>query len=993
MRAAEAPDLESAQLEAVLQGRRIEVTSARTDTETTWVNPDGTLTTDIASGPVRVKKRGEWRRINTDLVEAGGAVEPENAVADVQLSDGGTENFAQVSDGAKTFGLHWGKALPAPELDGDTAVYPSVVPNGDLHVTALPHGFSESLILKERPTEPVELRLPVTLEGLRLEKTADRHLRLENTAGDLVASAPAPRMWGTRIDPRSGEPARSAEITTTIEETGDGKVLVLRPSQAFLTDPTVAYPVTIDPTTTLAASTDTWVATNYPDSQRGSVELKAGTYDGGATKARSYLKFDFTKYAGKRILSADLRLHSYWSSSCTSGGSGVEVRRITGNWDPSAVTWGAQPATTASGAVVSRSAYGFGSACPANFMRWDTTSIAQSWADGQPNHGLQVKAVNEQDSLSWRRFRSANFVDGSQGPTEPALSVTYNTKPGAASPVSPANDTETADTTPTLQAKATDPDGNTVRLTFEVWNTAGTTKIAYGPSAYVSSGSTASWTPANALPSGAYKWRVAVYDGTDWNGTWSAWRTLTVDTEVPPAPTLSSTAYPADGLWHGAAGTAGAFTMVDPQGSATTAEYSLNGGAAKTTALTSGRATISLAPPARGTHTLAVRVRSAAGVWSARAEHTFRVGSLIGVLDVPFISDVAESHFSELLHPEEDLDEPVELDEEIAEEDDTPPGYAEPVDPEKEESEESADRTALTELPDSTLGQMTGTSADGMAQTLINLPVGNQAAAQLSESGLVVYANTQRDADTIAIRNSASKVELFHLLRSPNAPQSFTYKVSLLPGQEISAVTDNTLVITDSRSDLVTLVAAPIALDAKGTEIPVAMKLAGSDIEVSLAPALGQVPVFPVLLDPSAASYELTPAERNYCIRNPYDCAQARDMATLAENSARKLYPARTLYQGTGDAYRHCYWNAAMEIFIDHETAYEVATRHESTSRGVDKEMDLKNNKIGRAIGRHYKPKHRKGEASKRSRGACKSHVSKGKLWIIKNKKLVRSNA
>lgn len=42
-----------------------------------------------------------------------------------------------------------------------------------------------------------------------------------------------------------------------------------------------------------------------------------------------------------------------------------------------------------------------------------------------------------------------------------------------------------------------------------------------------------------------------------------------------------------------------------------------------------------------------------------------------------------------------------------------------------------------------------------------------------------------------------------------------------------------------------------------------------------------------------------------------------------------------------------------MEIYVDHETAYEVATRHESESRGVDKEMDLKNNKKGRAIDRY----------------------------------------
>ncbi|HEY8979692.1 MAG TPA: DNRLRE domain-containing protein [Streptomyces sp.] len=962
-----------------------------------WANPDGTVTADIASGPIRVKENGRWRRIDTDLVDSGSSLVPKTAAADVQLSDGGTEDFAQVAHGEKVFGLDWGSSLPAPVVDGDTAVYRSVVPDGDLHVTPLPHGFTESLILKERPDEPVELRLPVTLQGMTLAKTPERHLRLEDAAGSLVASAPAPRMWGTGTDPRSGDPVKSAEIATTIEKTADGTVLVLKPSREFLDDPAVTYPVTIDPTTTLAASTDTWVATNYPDSQRGSAELKAGTYDAGATKAHSYVKFDVAKYTGKHILSAELRLHSYWSSTCATDGSGVEVRRITGSWDPSTVTWGAQPATTTAGAAVSKAAYGHGSACPANFMRWNVKDIAQSWANGETNNGLQIRAVDEQDSKSWRRFRSANYVEGSQGPTEPALSVTYNTKPGAASPVSPAADTFTADTTPTLQAKATDADGNTVRLSFEVWNSAGTTKVASGTSPYVASGTAGSWT-APVLAAGAYKWRVNVYDGTDWNSTWSAWRNLTVDTSVPAAPTVTSTAYPADGLWHGDAGTAGTFTLADPAGKATSAEYRLGSDAVRTVTLASGKTTLTLTPTTRGTHTLTARVKSAAGNWSDWAEYVFRAGNISGTLPVPFVNEIAEAHFADLLHPSNGLEETDgleadELDGETPAEDDTPPGYVEQVDPEKPETEDSALQTATTELPTSSNGTLTGNSADGAAQTLLDLPLASSAAAELSETGLVIYASTQKDADTIAVRSSVSQVELFHLLRSADAPKTFTYKVVLQPGQEISAVSNNTLMISDVNSDLATFLSAPVAVDAKGVTVPVTMKANGPDIEISLAPAASQTLAYPVLLDPSGSSYTVTPAERSYCLWNPYDCSKARDSAEVALQYAEKLYPRKSLYWGTGDAFRHCYWNAEMEVFIDHETAYEVATRHESQSKGVDKEMDLRNNAEGREIGRYYKARYSKAEAHKRTRSSCQNHVSKGWLWIIKNNRLVRSNA
>ncbi|MEV5682855.1 DNRLRE domain-containing protein [Streptomyces sp. NPDC052164] len=991
-RVTEAADIESARLAAVLTGRRVEALSERTGDSTTWVNPNGSLTTDVASGTVRVKENGRWKRIDTTLVDTGSRLEPKTAVAAVELSDGGGEDFASVTRGERTFGLDWGTALADPHIQGDTAVYPSAVPGGDLHVTALPHGFTESLILKKRPTEPVELRLPVTLTGMELKKTAQRHLRLEDSAGGLVASAPAPRMWGTGTDPVSGEPLKDAEIATAIEKTAEGTVLVLRPSEEFLSDPDLTYPVTIDPTTTLAASTDTWVATNYPDSQRGSTELKAGTYDAGTTKARSFLKFDVAKYTGTHILGAELRMHSYWSASCSTASTGVEARRITQSWDPSAVTWGAQPATTATGAAVSKAAYGFSSACPANFMRWNVTGIAQAWAGGEANHGLQIKAVDEQDSLSWRRFRSANYVNGSQGPTEPALSITYNTKPGVGTLVSPVSGAVTADTTPTLQAKASDADGNQVRITFEVWNAAGTTRVATGNSAYVASGSTGAWT-APALPAGAYKWRVSTFDGTDANGTWSGWRTLTIDTSIPAAPTVLSTVYPADGLWHGDAGTPGTFTLTDPAGKAVSAEYALDDEPARTATLTGGKAVVTVTPATRGVHSLTARVKNAAGTWSEWREYTFQAGSLTGNLSTSFINEIAETHFSGVLHPVEEEDETTEPTEDIPEEDDTPPGYVEEEDPEKIEDEESVAAGPVTELPATADSTVVGTSADGSAQTLIDLPVATTSPAELSSTGLVIYPNTQQDADTVAIRTEASQVELFHLLRSANAPRSFTYTVNLLPGQEMTAVSENTLMIVDEQAGFATFVSAPLAVDAKGTAVPVSMTASGSAIVISLAPAAGQTVHYPVLLDPSASGYGMTPSEKRYCWLNPYDCSKARDQASVAVHYAKKYYADKTLYQGTGDAFRHCYWNAMMEIFVDHETAYEVATRHESQSKGNDKEMDLRNNKIGRAIGRSYKSNNPKAKASSKSRSACKSYVSKGKLWIIKNKKLVRSNA
>ncbi|MFB8235551.1 ricin-type beta-trefoil lectin domain protein [Kitasatospora purpeofusca] len=64
----EAPDEASALLAARLQGRRIEVTKARTEFTTLWANPNGTLTADRSTGQVRMKVGEAWVPVDTTLV-------------------------------------------------------------------------------------------------------------------------------------------------------------------------------------------------------------------------------------------------------------------------------------------------------------------------------------------------------------------------------------------------------------------------------------------------------------------------------------------------------------------------------------------------------------------------------------------------------------------------------------------------------------------------------------------------------------------------------------------------------------------------------------------------------------------------------------------------------------------------------------------------------------------------------------------------------------
>jgi YD repeat-containing protein len=561
---AQAEDEASAVLMARLQNRNIEVLSARAADSTTYALPSGELQTEAYAGPIRVKQDGAWKDIDTSLSDTGSDLTPAAAAADIAVSDGGDTQLASVAKGKESFGLGWQDKLPTPSVKGDTASY-NLGSGQTLSVTALAQGFSENIELTQQPdNNTLSYRIPLNLAGLKLSQADSGHLLLKNAGGDLVAEAPAPMMWDASKDDASGESAHQERVATTIETASDGsQTLVLTPDKTFLA--TATYPVTVDPTSALAVTTDTWVQNpDYPDSQISSQELKSGTYDGGTDTARSYLKFNTSAFTGKHIQSATMSLYSYYSSSCSSTAT-TQAKRVTSALDTTTLTWGAQPSTTTTNMAANSGHWGYDSSCPANWSNWTLTGMVQDWANGAANNGIQLSSSNEKDSTNWRRFRSANYTTSGYAPK---LVVTYNSYPAVptAAAVSPSavnaynGHRYVTSLTPTLSAKVTDADGGTVRAQFEVspdpaYND--TTYTYTATSAGVASGSTATLAipSANAFPSGLHlRFRVRGYDSTDY-GSWSGYTTFVMNTGLPVAPTISCPSYPQDTWSAKASGT------------------------------------------------------------------------------------------------------------------------------------------------------------------------------------------------------------------------------------------------------------------------------------------------------------------------------------------------------------------------------------------------------------------------------------------------------
>lgn len=111
---------------------------------------------------------------------------------------------------------------------------------------------------------------------------------------------------------------------------------------------------------------------------------------------------------------------------------------------------------------------------------------------------------------------------------------------------------------------------------------------------------------------------------------------------------------------------------------------------------------------------------------------------------------------------------------------------------------------------------------------------------------------------------------------------------------------------------------------------------------------------------PSTYAYNIlgknaTKEELLLVAKYPTQSVKIFNNSSTASNTASSLYKAETLYLGNGDAFRHAYWNALNLKSVGADIAKAFANAHESeTPEGNDKTMDLRNNTVGRNIGRIY---------------------------------------
>jgi RHS repeat-associated protein len=572
-RLASSPDLLSARVAARAQGSRVEVLSKRTETTTTFVNPDGSFTSETYGAPVRIRdKNGKdgWSDVDLNLVThadgtVGPKVHPQGLVFGGASGAGGT--VASLTDrGGRTVELGWAQALPKPTLNGTRATY-AVSAGVDLVQEAIRMGVEQFLLLKDRAAVDAavaaaastggvyEVRIPVRTKGLTGRAGKHGAVDFVDAKGKVVQTVPAPSMWDAATNPRSGLPANTHPVSMRFVATaGQGRgELVMGVDPGWLSDPARVLPVTIDPTTTYNVYSDTWVENDYTTAQAGSTELRVGSWDGGAHIARTYLTWDSTTFKGASVSYAELQLHEYWSYSCSA--RNMDIRSADPN--TTSTTWTSQPGF--GGVWYSPSfAHGFSSSCNPAWVQIPVTGLVQAWAgNGVTLQGMALMAQNEYDSYGWKRFESAN-----NGVNVPKLVVTYNHAPTQTVAPTVSNQATyvdaglnvdyTPDAVPTFTTHPTDADGSSVMARYEVHTsttTSSTTLAGTCDSGFVASGAAASCSVSGLTNGAQYYVRALPQDSEGrWSGSWSPWETIRIAASSPATPTVTCAGY-ADGSW------------------------------------------------------------------------------------------------------------------------------------------------------------------------------------------------------------------------------------------------------------------------------------------------------------------------------------------------------------------------------------------------------------------------------------------------------------
>jgi hypothetical protein len=650
----------SASRQAESSGKAVAVAALTTEYSTTTANPTGSFSYDESALPERVQRDGAWVPVSTTLVrDADGGYSPAATLSALTISGGGAAPLATMTDGADSLAVSWPARLPAPTVSGSSATYHNVLPGVDLQVTATVFGgFSDVLVVHDAQAAAnpalAALRFPVTAHGVTLRADAAGDLTAADAKGAAVFTAAAPTMWDSNTALPATVTGRVSADASSAAASGlaaaqrplgvrlSGGALTLLTDHTLLTSKRTRFPVYIDPSyapqhyadgakqdfdevkqgcatdqlynNTGSAGDDGQLGVGYDDfaggcegTMRAYYQLAVPSQIYGSTVSAAYLDSTVV-YAAANGTNDGNKVYLHWTSPINSK-----------------TDWSDQPGA---GTTVTSASFNTGNNFPNTAVSFTVTTQMKDAASGKWSNwtvGLR-DAYETSNDIDFVRFADNPHLEITYDhtpdvPGQSGLKVTSGTEslPCVTSSPLPWLGKTASVTPPTLSAKIADPDNDAVSATFTYWKSGGSTAALN--SAIVASNGTAPVTLPTSFITGlgttttsTIEFKATAYDGLLRSAS-SVTCEFNYDPTTPGAPSVSSTVYPPAASGTGAAaGTVGSFALTAASGVTVTrfvyrldyvpATGSGDCTAAGTVAASGNGATINLAAPAPGTHTL-----------------------------------------------------------------------------------------------------------------------------------------------------------------------------------------------------------------------------------------------------------------------------------------------------------------------------------------------------------------------------------------------------
>lgn len=533
-----------------------------TETSTTTREADGSYTAEISAGPVNYQDdSGDWVPISNELVDAPGSVyAAQNEANSYTVSipqNPATTPVKFEEDGAWVTMKIVGADDAEPAMEGAEAVFTNLAGADEVRYEATYSGVKETIVLDSPPTVAPSYAYTLRVSpGITPVLTADQTVEFRDDSGVARFLIPP----GFMSDSAEPESAYSDAVTYTLAQTGSSWRFTLTPSATWLNDSSRVYPVMIDPTVDKITQKSCWLQEEQAGTTHcGEWILKAGANE-NLKKRRALLDFNVNGIpTNAQVSNATAWIWlDHYSTSGSGGATSWALYNPSQLWGTCA-SWmytchngGTWTGGGSQGQISSNTQSIGGSS--SGWQSWDITGKAAGWINGtHENRGVLLRQTGENVK------KVLGFVSQAHNATwaHPLLRVTYtvNAAPSvSATTVSPettgANNTWT---TPTFSASATDPEGQSVAISFEVQTSTGGA-VWSGWSDWGPSGGTRSVTiPAGKLGVDRdYRVRAASIDAAGALSAWSGFTSFRVnepgpefvdDSPLDPEPP-TSTAYP-----------------------------------------------------------------------------------------------------------------------------------------------------------------------------------------------------------------------------------------------------------------------------------------------------------------------------------------------------------------------------------------------------------------------------------------------------------------